>query len=314
MKRSIFAAFALLSLTLFSSLSLASGGRSDGGGDLCEDRIKIIRDDLKAWIQHDGPERLELPNGISTALYSERMLAEMGAAKVRCLGPHDEGYPILVNGAPKVCRFDRSNVGSMINCDLDKFNSLNESDQYVLIHHEFAGLAGVEIPNGDDSHYEVSNQISGYLADKIVKSLVVKAQAIAACRLLNSAQVPVGTKCVTSKGAVFERVSREYFNNAWKGPDGLVWSSMIVDNSTQFGAISICKALNASLPSMEDFVRGNVIGLQEVVTSMQKYNFWSFSIAAEDAEDAYVFHGPDGSFWHLVRGEIGGPAVICIGH
>jgi hypothetical protein len=50
----------------------------------------------------------------------------------------------------------------------------DQSDQYVLIHHEYAGLAGFEVNDGESSQYEISNQISGYLEDQIVKKLVVK--------------------------------------------------------------------------------------------------------------------------------------------
>lgn len=41
--------------------------------------------------------------------------------------------------------------------------SKNQFD--VLIHHVYALLANIEIPNASDSSYSVSNQISGYLVD-----------------------------------------------------------------------------------------------------------------------------------------------------
>ncbi len=50
----------------------------------------------------------------------------------------------------------------------------SESDQYVLVHHEYAGLAGIEISKGEDSDYQVSNQISGYLENQVIKKLAVK--------------------------------------------------------------------------------------------------------------------------------------------
>jgi hypothetical protein len=42
------------------------------------------------------------------------------------------------------------------------------------VHHEFAGLAAIEPPIGDESQYLVSNQISGYLVNQVVKKLAVK--------------------------------------------------------------------------------------------------------------------------------------------
>jgi hypothetical protein len=101
------------------------------------------------------------------------MFAQLEGANIRCVGPTDPGFPVTVNGTPKVCRFDQVS-GGQITCDFLKFNATGESDQYVLIHHEFAGLARVELPNQADSYYEISNQISGYLQDVVVKRLAVK--------------------------------------------------------------------------------------------------------------------------------------------
>jgi hypothetical protein len=51
----------------------------------------------------------------------------------------------------------------------------NDSDQYVLVHHEYAGLSGFEVNNGPDSTYLISNQISEFLVDEVVKKLAIKA-------------------------------------------------------------------------------------------------------------------------------------------
>jgi hypothetical protein len=48
------------------------------------------------------------------------------------------------------------------------------SDQYVQIHHEFAGLAGLENPNNDDSNYGISNQIVSSTSESTSTKLVVK--------------------------------------------------------------------------------------------------------------------------------------------
>lgn len=155
----------------------AQGGMNSGGGDLCEDRIQIIREDLRSWINQGGAQGLQLPAPLTVQQYSTNMLKEIDQAKIRCVGPKDQGYPVAINGTPKVCRFDRNWLGrTQITCDAEKFQAINESDQYILVHHEYAGLAGVEQPNLDDSTYGVSNQISGYLVDTIVKKLAVKSQ------------------------------------------------------------------------------------------------------------------------------------------
>ncbi|MCM2322652.1 MAG: hypothetical protein NDJ90_05275 [Oligoflexia bacterium] len=173
MKLSTLGLLGALSLLALPS-AFARGVGAGGGGDTCEDRIKVIRDDLQSWIQKSGPADLTLPTGVSVEQYSGSMLSAIGATKLRCVGPNDEGFPVLVNGTPKICRFDQGDETGLITCDLAKFNSLGEADQYVLVHHEYAGMAGIEPPNGADSNYDVSNQISQYLVNVTVKKLAVK--------------------------------------------------------------------------------------------------------------------------------------------
>lgn len=157
-----------------ASQSASMGGVATGGGDLCEDRIKNIRDDLKSWILKGGAKTLQLPTGVSAGQYSDDMLEQMSVAKIRCVVNGDAGYPVTVEGAPKVCRFDRSSSLSLITCDLKKFEGMSQEDQYTLVHHEYAGLADIERPNGSESDYRVSNQISQNLENMMVKRMVVK--------------------------------------------------------------------------------------------------------------------------------------------
>lgn len=162
---------------LLSMLTLnAYAGQDRGGGDLCENQIKVIREDLASWIQKGGPRGLKLPSGVSVDRYSEGMLSQISKARVRCVGPGDKGFPVEVYGTPKVCKFETGVFrGATITCERPAFSALSESDQYVLVHHEYAGLAGIEQPTKDDSVYNVSNQISAFLVDYVVKRLAVKA-------------------------------------------------------------------------------------------------------------------------------------------
>jgi hypothetical protein len=170
MKHFIFATV----LLLLSPITQASLGQDRGGGDLCEDQIKIIRDDIASWIQKGGAKDLQLPAEWSVSKYSENMLAQIGKTKIRCIGQGDANYPVQVYGTPKICRFDEGFLNKTITCDRAAFLALDETQQYILTHHEYAGLAGVERPNQDDSVYAVSNQISAYLVDQVVKRLAVK--------------------------------------------------------------------------------------------------------------------------------------------
>lgn len=176
-KKSLFIQLPMLLLVLAASNAFATGGRSDGGGDICEDRIKLIRDDLKSWISKGGAEGLTLPQGISSDEYAALMLTQIKNARIDCVGQGDEGYPVKIGRTPKVCKFSIDAAGAQITCDYVKLLVTDESRQYVLIHHEYAGLAGIEVPDQDDSHYETSNQISGYLENQVVKKLAVKSVA-----------------------------------------------------------------------------------------------------------------------------------------
>jgi len=185
-----------------STLALAQGGSDRGGGDLCEARIKLVRDDIKDWIEQGGSNSLTFPAGVDGRQYSTAILKSIEQAKVMCVGPGDDGYPVEVNGTAKVCRFDREWFGnSKITCNYDKFQAMEQSDQYILVHHEYAGLAGLENPNGADSVYEISNQISGYLTDVMVKRLAVRPQ-----------QQPGSTIPDPKTVAIFERLGDAILN------------------------------------------------------------------------------------------------------
>lgn len=167
--------FTLLMMTTSHALAGAEGR---GGGDLCEDRIKIIRDDLKVWIHNGGHKSLKLPSGLTAESYASRMLKQLDIAKIKCVSKGDPGFPVEIDHVPKVCAFARTSVGSFIKCDAVKFEATPESKQYTLIHHEYAGLAQLELPNGADSTYLLSNQISGSLVSQWVQRLAVKTQVL----------------------------------------------------------------------------------------------------------------------------------------
>lgn len=173
MKNLILIAMTLSTLYSTAAFAKSKGAGSSGGGDICEDRIKTIRSDLREWINKGGPKSLKLPAGLLLEQYSENMLEKINNANIKCVGEDDQDYPVTINGTPKTCRFDLYDKASRITCDYKKFASLSETEQYVLIHHEYAGLAFVEIPNGDDSVYDVSNQLSKYLVNVVSKKLAV---------------------------------------------------------------------------------------------------------------------------------------------
>jgi hypothetical protein len=172
----------LFSVSAQARPSSQGGSEGTGGGDACEQRIQEIRDDLKSWIAKGGPKRfVNIP--VSSEEYSTRMSAYLAveslssgaykpATKIECVH-----RSIEVQGVEKTCRFDRFSSGPQITCNavalMDK-RTMGVDEQYKIIHHEFAGLAGLEAPSASQSSYIYSNQISAFLANQVVKKLAVK--------------------------------------------------------------------------------------------------------------------------------------------
>ncbi|MES2769147.1 MAG: hypothetical protein V4596_08380 [Bdellovibrionota bacterium] len=161
--------FTLIAALLLSLAAHASKDR--GGGDMCEDRIKTVRADIGAWIDRGGPQSLRLPAGITVVSYSSEMKRAIEKSQIECVSKGDRNYPVEVLGRSKVCRFDSNEM--LITCDFAKISVTSEEEFYRLVHHEPAGLAKIENPDGADSNYEISNQLSRFLVDTVVKRLAV---------------------------------------------------------------------------------------------------------------------------------------------
>ncbi|MFL5813961.1 MAG: hypothetical protein ACJ763_10325 [Bdellovibrionia bacterium] len=189
--------------TLFTGLLLAScfaatitpalagkGGETGGGGDICEDRFKTVRDDIRFWIEKGGSDHLKLAFDPAIPPYRSAMSDKIVRAQISCTSDK-----VMVGTSEKTCKnyIDQSGTPRIL-CNSARFMATSESDQYVLVHHEYAGLAGLETPDGESSNYAISNQLTGFLEDQVVKKLAIK---------------PVCAGC-QDKFATF----RERFNNA----------------------------------------------------------------------------------------------------
>jgi hypothetical protein len=181
-KRLVYACILSTQLLTYSTAFAKSGGAiAGGGGDATEERVSVIRDDLLKWISKGGAKDLNLPSAITYDQYVSKMTdilqpQEVVVGFVEKDDPLDEELMVSVDGTPKTCRGFISTRDSKahILCNIARFKDTPDSEQYKLVHHEFAGLAIIEKNDGAASDYEVSNQITDFLSMQTVLKLAVK--------------------------------------------------------------------------------------------------------------------------------------------
>ncbi|MBI2646171.1 MAG: hypothetical protein HYW85_03945 [Deltaproteobacteria bacterium] len=133
------------------------------------------------------------------------------------------------------------------------------------------------------------------LENRVAQLEALQKAIVLPCSDLSAAlRATVGSKCKTSKGAVYERVNRDNFTEAWKGPEGMIWNG---DNSTAAykhqDAIDFCNKKGGVLPSKEDLQKGEANGFREVLR--MNYGFyWSSTLVENDANKAHNMQASDG--------------------
>ncbi|MGK5084953.1 hypothetical protein WDW37_16820 [Bdellovibrionota bacterium FG-1] len=191
LKFSPFIVLTVLNLLVLSMNAHAAkeGGTSGGGGNTGEIPVDEIRADILKWVSEGGAQGLKLPARTSYDEYRSSMTrfllphsvvltavtSEQEKEEERKPNPDPE-LIVKVEGQPKTCRgfvSIRDNRPHML-CNSDRFKATSPSEQYRLVHHEYAGLAGVEQNMGASSDYEISNQITDYLVPETVLRLSVK--------------------------------------------------------------------------------------------------------------------------------------------
>lgn len=169
----------LMAGLLLSTLTNASfavvGGDSGGGGDASEARVDEIRSDIFKWINNGGAKNLELPSNISYEVYEKEMKDVLTPKKV-IVSFTDQA--VTVGSSDKTCKgyINKETNRKHILCNIPRFQGTSESEQYSLIHHEFAGLVNVEQNSGESSDYVISNQLTDFLVEQTVLKLAIKKQ------------------------------------------------------------------------------------------------------------------------------------------
>ncbi|MGE3610259.1 MAG: hypothetical protein AB7I27_11770 [Bacteriovoracaceae bacterium] len=165
-------------IACMATLPSFAGGESGGGGDATEVRVNEIRADILKWINDGGAKELKLPKHLSYGDYVSRMSEVLEAKKVVIGFTDDE---VNVGGVTKTCRgyIDEKQISNIL-CNIARFQKTSESDQYKLIHHEYAGLVRVEENDGAASDYEISTQLTDFLTKQMTLKLAVKKNQLVA--------------------------------------------------------------------------------------------------------------------------------------
>ncbi|MFL5815759.1 MAG: hypothetical protein ACJ763_19480 [Bdellovibrionia bacterium] len=287
----------LMAATLLSVHAYAGADKGGNGGDICENRIKLIREDIDSWIQKGGSSGLRLPAETNLSQYNAKMRDQASKATVSCTD-----QDIAVGNSQKTCKNFLDDAGSpRIVCNFKRFMATPEASQYVLVHHEYAGLAGFEVNNGEESRYEISNQLTKYLQNQVVKKLAVKPVTVRAvpCSSVDLRKQKVGFVCTTSVGVRFELVEREGLGEVWMGPDQIAWTD-VLGSETVEGALLACDKIGMVLPAYQNFKRGQSNKFEEVLPNLSTESniIWSRSYRRAPAwhECTKYEYGPDYTF------------------
>lgn len=177
MKFNIFFLWLIITSAQFSW----AGNEGGGGGDASEIRVNEIRNDLLKWVNEGGAKGLVFSGDVTLEMYVNEMKAILRPKFVTVVfvkddSSEDETLRVSVQGKPKTCRgfYSKKDNKPHIVCNIDRFSATTDTDQYRLIHHEFAGLVGLEENDGAASDYSISDQLTDFLIPTTVLRLSVK--------------------------------------------------------------------------------------------------------------------------------------------
>lgn len=162
----------LISLLLLPTLSFSIektervlGNEKGNGGDSCEQMIKEISTDIRKWIQSEDYKGLKFPSSLSEKDYRDKMLDAIAKTTISCTTK-----TLFYGNTEKTC----INVKNHMTCDFQRFMDSSSTNQYKLIHHEYAGVAGIETNKDDNSQYFLTNQLSDFLRETYTYKLGIK--------------------------------------------------------------------------------------------------------------------------------------------
>ncbi len=123
------------------------------------------------------------------------------------------------------------------------------------------------------------------------------------CRGVNESDAPVGTRCISSTGAVFERVG-DGIRSGWK--IAVEGRSLIMGLPQAplpyFEAKRVCISIEGNLPSSSQYELLNFVGLREFNSFDHTVSFWVLSKTVTKKEATYGLKG--GPYSRTRTGEV----------
>ncbi len=165
----------LCSLLTGTPFAHAQGDKTGGGGDASEIRVNEIRSDLLKWVNDGGAQGLNFPRSLVQTQYEVQM-KQFLAEKHVVISFTANQNEVMVSGKEKTCKGFISLNDRLPNilCHIERFRTSSSAEQYRLVHHEYAGLAGIETNEGGASDYVISDQLTDFLVPAVVLKLAVK--------------------------------------------------------------------------------------------------------------------------------------------
>lgn len=301
-------------ICLSSTLAIAGGNGVGNGGDPSEMRFNDIRVDLLNWIAHDGARSLNMPSRLSYQFYVSQMTTFLEAHQVNVtfistlqeMNSDYHGRRVVISGQPKTC-INYTEIASdgreafNILCNLERFSAAGEADQYRLVHHEYAGLAGIENNLGQASDYEISSQITTFLEPQTVLRLAIRNNAIPPCDQFSDAELSskdVGFSCRSPEITIRSLNFPEYVRGGrtftriyifeglgdktlgWQIDNGTKWADFKEGRFTYREALRACPP-GTRLPTREETRDAIDAGINYVLRDFYK-GFWNYQAVVSD--------------------------------
>jgi hypothetical protein len=192
----------------FLSVAVSANAQMDrgNGGDPDVGKFRKIGSEIQSWINGGYADRIILPPGINLKTYKSEMNAAFDTYHVSFVN-----RVVTVRGLQRMCiNTNTPSAGKQIVCNrylIERVLKTEGDEIYQLIHHEVAGLAGLEVNVGQESDTRISDQVTKKVVVNRLPVELGKSGYVAFAKAEGSVN-----SCV---GRALNRYLRKEFNVGW---------------------------------------------------------------------------------------------------